>query len=98
MQIHFEYTGFEQQIRINGSGFVPMIYDGKGNPPAGFNGVCISLDASDRSSLQWQEVVQKAQHHVVQGLLILWDLQLDLLEGSLEDDTRFMTLQLGVQH
>ena len=98
MQIQFEYTGFEQQIRIDGNCFVPKIYDGEGEPPAGFNAVRICLDASDRSALHWQEAILKAQHQRAQRRLILWELQLDLLEGSLEDDARFMTLQLGVQH
>ena len=98
MQIHFEYTGFEQQIQIDGSCFVPKIYDGEGDPPEGFNAVRICLDASDRSALHWQEALLKAQYHGAQGRLMLWDLQMDLLEGSLEDDARFMTLQLGVQH
>ncbi len=98
MQIHFEYTGFEQQMYINGSCFVPKIYDGAGEPPSGFNVARICLDASERSPLHWQEAVLKAQQQVAQGRLLMWDLELDLLEGSLEDDARFMTLQLGVQH
>lgn len=98
MRIHFEYTGFEQQMRINDACFVPKIYDGEGDPPSGFNGVRIHLDASDCSSLDWQAAILKAQYHITQGFLILWDLQFALLEGSLDDDVRFMTLQLGVQH
>jgi len=98
MQIHIEYTGFHQQMLMNGRSFVPMIYDGEAKVPEGFNSVCVSLDLSDKSTLQWQDAIQTAHELIQNGLWIVWDLRLDLLEGSLEEDTRFMTLQLGIHH
>lgn len=98
MQIHIEYTGFQQHVQLDGSPFIPMIYEGKEDVPDGFNVVCVALDASDSSALKWQDAVLKASSLAAQGFLIMWDLQLALLDGSLEDDARFMTLQLGLRH
>jgi hypothetical protein len=98
MPIHIEYTGFQQRIQLNGRTWIPKIYEGLGVVPAGFNAVLISLDVSEHALLDWQEALQKAQELSAEGLMILWELHFNLVEGSLEDPVQFMTLQLGVQH
>jgi hypothetical protein len=98
MQIQVNFTGFEQKLLVDQKPFFAKIYEGREELPEGFNVVCIPLDASDRSLLQWQEALLFAQKAIERGFLILWELQFALLEGSLDDEIRFMTLELNVQH
>lgn len=98
MQIHIEYTGFEQQMRVGAKHLIPLIYDGMGEASAGFNARRIVLDGSERSLLNWSAEVETAQRCIRDGLMILWDLDLHLQEGLLDDDSRFLTLQLAVSH
>jgi hypothetical protein len=96
MQISF--TGFEQKVFLNNKPFCPKIYCGDGIVPAGFNAIRILLDLSERSLLQWNKQVLKGKESVDRGLAILWELDFALNEGSLDDDVRFLTFQLNIQH
>lgn len=97
MKLHMQFTGFEQRLFLNQTPFFAKIYDGI-DPPAGFNVVTIALDATERSLLNWAEGIAAAHRAIEKGMLILWELQFALLDGSMEDEARFLTLQLNVQH
>lgn len=92
------FTGFEQQTFWKQHPFTPKIYDGEGEPSEGFNALRIVLDLSECSLLNWKGALLKAERSIQKGYLILWDLQFALLEGSLQDETRFLTLLLNVKH
>lgn len=96
--LSINFTGFEQQIFWKKHPFTPKIYDGDGEPPQGFNAVRIVLDLSECSLLNWKDALLKAERSIQKGLLILWDLQFALFEGSLQDEARFLTLLLNVKH
>jgi len=96
--VKLNFTGFEQQLTIDQKKIVAKIYDGESHPPEGFNVIRISLDVSDRSLLNWKEAICYAQSVIEKGLLVLWELVFDLQKGSLDDEARFLTFQLNIQH
>jgi hypothetical protein len=96
LQVNF--TGFEQQLFYKEKPFFAKIYEGANATAEGFNVICISLDASERSLLNWRAAHEAAQKALESALLILWDLSFDLLAGSLEDEARFLTFQLNIEH
>jgi len=98
MKVHIEFTGFEQRLFVDNQPFYAKIYEGECSPPEDFNVLRIPLDLSERSLLNWNQASHLATRAVDKGLAILWELQFDLLEGSLEDETRFLTFQLNIQH
>lgn len=98
MKLQVEFTGFKQELLLNQKPFVAKIFEGRGKPPEGFNTLCISVDVSDCSLLQWQEAHLLAQTTIQEGFYILWELTFALLEGSLEDEARFLTFELNLQH
>jgi hypothetical protein len=98
MKVEIHFTGFEQKILFDGKPFYAKIYEGKHLPPQGFNVLNIPLDLSERSLLNWNKECQLAQKALEKGLLILWELQFDLSDGPLEDEARFLTFQLNMQH
>jgi hypothetical protein len=80
---------------------IPLIYEGPGNIPTGFNGVAITLNATSDSSLDWQQACQQARESIDKGYFIFWKLDLglfDRLKMPLSDPTQFMALQLALKH
>ncbi|MCH9624892.1 MAG: hypothetical protein S4CHLAM123_00540 [Chlamydiales bacterium] len=98
MSFQIEYSGFEQRLLIHNKPFVAHVYEGLGDVPEGFNTVCITLDAQESSLLNWEQDLQRAVLYAQKGYFILWELDLQVCEGSLEDEGRFKTLQLSVNH
>lgn len=98
MILQKQFTGFEQNFLFHHRPFVAKIYEGEKNPPEGFNIVKLVLDASDRSLLRWQTILDRARTMIQNGFSILWELDLAIIEGSLEDHARFLALRLNVEH
>ncbi len=98
MRLNIEFTGFTQKLLLNETPFVAHIYDGNGEPPSGFNVARIALDGSEHSLLDWRDEIERAHTYVQKGLLILWEVQFSLLNGSWEDEARFLALNLSMQH
>lgn len=96
MEINF--TGFEQKLLMHQQTFVPHIYDQEGFPPVGFNVACVRLEASARSRLDWNKEIIHAEALIEKGYFILWDLEFELSEDSLEDETLFLSLKLSLDH
>ena len=98
MELQVNFSGFEQQLLLNQVPFIAKIYEGEGEPSEEFNIIRIVLDASEHSLLRWGEAILRAKKSIQKGFLILWELQFSLLEGSLEDEARFLTFHLNIQH
>jgi hypothetical protein len=96
--LQIEFTGFGQQLLLKQKPFCAKIYEGKADPPAGFNGVSLSLDASLHSLLNWEKQILLAQRYIDAGMVILWELQFSFSEKIFEDEAHFLTFQLAIQH
>lgn len=86
------FSGFHQQLRRNGTPFIPKIYSGEGPLPDGFNAGSVRLDASEGSSLRWNVEEVNALP------LVLWELDFSLTQEILEDEARYLSLVLAVDH
>lgn len=91
------FNGFEQHILLDQKPFIPKIYEGGKEPVEPFNTQLIRLDASDRSLLNWQNEIAMTQKAIQKGFKIFWELDFGL-SGSLDDETRFLSLQLNIHH
>jgi len=84
------YSGFEQHFMQDGHPFFAHIYSGKGALPNGFNVGTICLDASEHASLKWEIDTDYSQ--------VLWELDFALDEAVLNDELRYLALELAVDH
>ncbi len=98
MSLQINFTGYEQKVLFKEKPLNISIFEGEGEIPSGFTVLKITLDAGERSLLNWKGAIERARMAIAQGLLILWELEFDLESGSLEEDARFLALQLNVQH
>jgi hypothetical protein len=98
MRVEIDFTGFHQKLLLDGKPFHPSIYEGEGEPPPGFNGVRLILDASESSLLDWKEQMKLARDFAQKGLFILWELQFSLPIFPPVDEVQFLTLSLSIQH
>src|SRR5687767_6853896 len=61
----------------------------------------ISIDATTKSSLQWQDARKEALNVIAKGNKILWHLELGLfgnLSAPLSNTPQFMALRLALDH
>lgn len=101
MKLRIDFNGFEQRLIFAGKPFVAKIFEPQildGLPSGGFNTIRVVLDLTERSLLRWERDLELAEKAIQEGFLILWDLDLALMDDSLEDESRFMTLQLNVDY
>lgn len=93
------YSGFQQKTFFKEQPFFPRIFSGRGSEiPHGFNVATILLEANERSHLNWKKEEERATDLIEKGFFILWEIDFALLEGSLEDEARFLTLGLAIDH
>ncbi len=88
--MELNFSGFEQHFLREGKPFIPRIYSGEGEVPDGFNAVLVTLDASEHASLKWDLNLPHS--------LILWELDFALDSLHIEDEARFLSLELAVDH
>lgn len=84
------FSGFEQRIVRAGIPFFARIYGGNKAPSEGFNVCNIRLDAGEHSSLKWEFEAPDS--------LILWELDFSLDLEIVEDEFRYLALELAVDH
>ena len=69
--------------------------------PDGYHAVHLTLDATVRSDLNWEEIRQKARTYINEGFKIFWEIDLGLfskLPHSLSHQTQFLSLCLSMDH
>ncbi len=98
MLIQIDFSGLEQAFKVGQRSIYPAIYDGIGELPVGFNTVCIRLDGSERSPLNWSEAIRTGETYRERGFWIMWEIDFKLQDGSLDDEARFMSFQIAIQH
>ncbi len=72
-----------------------------GQPNDDQNAICIRLDGTVNSRLQWDEAIASAQQWIEKGFYILWHLDLGLFDQmprSIKDQGQATSLQLAVKH
>lgn len=69
--------------------------------PSEFNAVCVKLEGTADSRLDWKATRQEAVRYVGQGLRLLWEIDLGLFDrllNPLSHRPQFLALDLAVQH
>ena len=80
------------------------IYDGVDSLESiseGFEALTISLEAGQKSDLNWTEALAKADEAILMNFKIFWDLKLGLfakLNSPLSNHPQFLNLKLAVEH
>jgi hypothetical protein len=85
----------QKQFLLNGKPFTPVIYEGDGAPPEGFNACVIRLRGRVEDDLYWQEELDSARNWIQKGYYILWELDFGFPKVAWEDEQAFQTLKIA---
>lgn len=81
--------------------FVPVIFDGRGEAPEGFNTLKIKLDGRLQADLDWKLEREKARRALEKGYFLFWEMDLGLfshLSYPLVNQTQFLSLGIAMDH
>lgn len=92
------FSGFQQRIILNGEPFYPYISSTAESVPSNCNAVCIRLDASSTSLLNWKKEIARAEALQEAGIRILWEMDFSLYTETFSDEARFLSLEMAVKH
>ncbi len=94
-EIPFVYWDYKEFL-LQGKPFVPLIYEGEGQVPLGFNAVLLRLPAGLYDDLDWEKEVHIAEELVQKGYYLLWQLDFGLAAIDLTDGPSFLNLKIAV--
>lgn len=87
---------------LEAKGILPLVYEGEASSvPDEFNAVCIRIDGTTQSDLDWKQARQEAKNAQTKGLAILWEIDLGLFDRlvfPINHESQFLSLTLSLEH